>query len=806
MTIRFVLLLVLTCGVINSVCGADDIPPTWYVSPKGNDVWSGRLDSPNAEGTDGPLGTLAQAVVASRKAGAGPRRIVVLPGEHVVDETIELTDADCGLVVEGTGEQRPLIHGGRPLTKWRHGEGEFWVVDVPEAKDGTWDFRVLVVNGRIAERARLPEEGCFEHLSKFDVTYMSGSGGGWQREPTDEELTTMKYKPEDLGVWLDVKNAEVVIHHMWNESLVGVADNDVATHTLRFKTKTTNPPGAFRVNRYVVYNVREGLKHPGQWYLDRTAGRVVYWPLPDEDMSKVRVFAPVVQTLFAARFPTGERKDGPSFRYLKLSVTDIPAASASFGGVQHPGAIELVQAHGATFEDLEITAVGGWFLKDRGSRDVAVRNCHIHHLGTSGIRLSEATGVIENNRIHHVGLLCNNGVGMYLSGGANYRIRQNVVHDTPYSGMIVGGRGRGYCIEENLVYRAMRVLHDGAAFYCGSSLQLTLRRNVVRDIAAVGKGYGASAYYLDERSEDCIVEGNVSINVGRPTHNHMTINCTLRNNVFIHEGDMELSFFRSRGYTVEGNVFYTGGKLRVGDPGALAKWSGNLVFQQQPALALDGAAMSIGDQFTPIERKLRKAPKTMKATSLIALPKVDGILELDEWPDASTGFRETPEQNNGRGPPTVFKACVHGRSLCLAVVVVIINPEAICKGTQWGKDDAVEVALGGKDAEGRPVTWVLRGFANGQIQSATVGGATAESAQALLKQVAYKSKIREKDWRSEWIIPLDALGVDSQAGRPLPFNITAWRSENAEFRQYAGSLGDTWDPQYGGRLVLPPEE
>ena len=53
-----------------------------------------------------------------------------------------------------------------------------------------------------------------------------------------------------------------------------------------------------------------------------------------------------------------------------------------------------------------------------------------------------------------------------------------------------------------MVYRAMRVLHDGAAFYCGRSCGLKLRRNVVRDIAAVGKGYGASAYYLDEKSED----------------------------------------------------------------------------------------------------------------------------------------------------------------------------------------------------------------------------------------------------------------------------------------------------------------
>ena len=215
--------------------------------------------------------------------------------------------------------------------------------------------------------------------------------------------------------------------------------------------------------------------------------------------------------------------------------------------------------------------------------------------------------------------------------------------------------------------------------------------------------------------------------------------------------------------------------------------------------------MSLGEDFTPVERKLRKSPKTMKATRLAKAPKVDGVLQLGEWPDSSTSSRETPGQLEGRGAPTVFKACVHDRSLCLAIVVVTLDAEATRKGSEWGKDDAVEVALGGKDAEGKPVTWVLRGFANGQIQSATVGGASDEGARAFLKRASYKSKIRENDWRSEWIIPLDALGLDLNAGETLPFNVTAWRSENGEFRQYAGSLGETWDLQYGGRLILPSE-
>ncbi|MDZ7617182.1 MAG: right-handed parallel beta-helix repeat-containing protein, partial [Patescibacteria group bacterium] len=574
---------------------------------------------------------------------------------------------------EEKGDERPLIHGGRALGNWQRDGDRFWSADVPEAKTGNWDFRVLVVNGRIAQRARLPEQGHFEHLSRFDVTYMSAAGGHWQRPPTDEELTTMRYKPEDLGPWLDVNNAEVVVSHMWSESLLRLAANDANTQTLTFASKAANPPGAFRVYRYVVFNLREGLTRPGQWYLDRTAGKVVYWPLPDEDMTQIKVFAPVVQTLFSGTFAKDASR-GPTFRRLKLSVTDIPATNASFGGIAYPGAIELSKAHGATFDDLEATALGGWFLKDRNSRDVAVRDCHVHQLGTSGISLSGATGLVEGNHIHHMGLLCNNGVGMYISGGENYRIRRNEVHDTPYCGMIVGGHGRGYVVEENLVYRAMQVLHDGAAFYCGQSIGLTLRRNVVRDTEAAGQGYGASAYYLDEKSRDCLIEQNVAINVSRPTHNHMTVDCTLRGNVFIHDSDMTLSFARSRGYQVVGNTFITGGKLQVGDPDALAEWSGNVVFQQQPATATAAARVAIGDQFTPVERKLREAPRTMTAMALAAEPKVDGVLDLGEWPDASTGMGETPEQLSPRGAPAVFKACVHGRSLCLAVIVVTMDP------------------------------------------------------------------------------------------------------------------------------------
>ena len=137
---------------------------------------------------------------------------------------------------------------------------------------------------------------------------------------------------------------------------------------------------------------------------------------------------------------------------------------------------------------------------------------------------------------------------MGVSAGGNegsYVIRGNEVHHTSYSGMCIGGNGT--IVEENLLHHCMQELHDGAAVYMGGGKGHVIRRNVARDIVEVGKGYGVSSYYLDEKCRDCVVERNFSIGVARPAHNHMTLNCTLRDNVFVYDGDMDLSFARMPG-------------------------------------------------------------------------------------------------------------------------------------------------------------------------------------------------------------------------------------------------------------------
>ena len=505
---------------------------TFVVAPAGKD------DAPGTK--ERPMATLEAAREAARLAQDRPHRIVVMPGDYFLTKTVELDARDNGLTIEA-GEGGPVtLYGGVPVTGWKRDGEKFWSANLPGVKEGTWDFRALVVNGRMPPRARFPESGTFQHKSIFDVRWLSSVGGGWERKPTTQELTTMLYDPADIPPTLEVRNAEVRIYHMWDESMAGVASNDTKRHMLTFSTPAKSPPGAFRVKKYVIFNTREGMTQPGQWYLDRAAGKVVYWPLPGEDMSRAKVVAPKLERILRI---AGNRKkpvENVKIRGLTLRATTTPLKAGGFGAYAFDGALRLEQARKCALENLDIGCVGGQGIQAPSLNECQIVGCHVHHVGACGFKTGGRQSLIARNHVHHTGLYYPSAIAVSAYSSAKddqpgLHLYRNEIHDTPYSG--VAGGGLNLLIEENLIYRVMREMQDGAAIY-GGMRKAILRGNMVRDVVKMGEGYGVSAYYLDEGATDCIVERNVSVGVARPSHNHITRNTTIRDNVFIVEGDM----------------------------------------------------------------------------------------------------------------------------------------------------------------------------------------------------------------------------------------------------------------------------
>ncbi len=133
-----------------------------YVSPKGDDGWTGALQAPNVAGTDGPVRSLHRArdVVRAFEAGV-ERKIVLAGGTYHLDELLVLGPEDSGTAerpVIWTAQEGETVtlSGGRPITGWTRGEDGVWKAVVPEARDGQWPIRQLRVGDEMQTLARHP--------------------------------------------------------------------------------------------------------------------------------------------------------------------------------------------------------------------------------------------------------------------------------------------------------------------------------------------------------------------------------------------------------------------------------------------------------------------------------------------------------------------------------------------------------------------------------------------------------------------------------------------------------------------------
>src|SRR5690606_5412672 len=122
------------CGVVLAVWAAFAGPAAAeetvvYVSPEGNDAWSGALAEPNAQRTDGPVATpqkardLVRAIRASQGANAAPVRVALRGGAYWLTEPLVLQPQDSGapgapVTWTASENEKPVVSGGQRITGW----------------------------------------------------------------------------------------------------------------------------------------------------------------------------------------------------------------------------------------------------------------------------------------------------------------------------------------------------------------------------------------------------------------------------------------------------------------------------------------------------------------------------------------------------------------------------------------------------------------------------------------------------------------------------------------------------------------
>ncbi len=567
-----------------------------YVAPNGCDSTDGTIEK--------PLATPARALEAMRQMPADrDRRIVLREGEYF-NVHLKLGPQDSGLTIESAPGEKAMLYGGKLIVGWEKAGDKFYAAQLPGVKDGRWDFRMLLVNGRPADRARVPDFGRLKHLSRFDPKLsVTTEEIRFKRDPTQEELTTLKFVPGDIPGDLAVRNAELTIYHQWDASYVGLKAVDLEKQRFIFSSPANWPPGSFRQDDYVIWNVREGMNRPGQWYLDRVAGKVVYWPREDEQIDNLKIIAPTQKHIIEIHGTSEQPVSNIIIRNLHFKATTTPVNCSGWGAMVAPAALEGDGVRGCRLERLTISGVGGHAIRIQNSERCDVRGCRVFQTGGGGVYILGRGGIVENNDIHHVGIIFPSALAVQARG-VDHVIRHNTIHDTPYCG--IESCTHYALIEYNKIYDYMQELRDGGAIYTSFSDVMPLlhvaepdymtfakiekscqgvmvRRNLVYYTGTPPKlTETVIAYYFDIATKNSQIVENLAINTGRPYLSHKTESCTVQNNIFIDERNSSISFNGSTKGMMENNVIYAAGSIKaIWKNGEATSWNNNLLFSEQ---------------------------------------------------------------------------------------------------------------------------------------------------------------------------------------------------------------------------------
>ncbi len=512
----------------------------FYVSPSGNDSWSGTLSEPDKNGADGPFATFEKARDAIRilktngRYPKGGVTVFVRDGVYSFTDTFTLAAEDSGsagapVVWKASPGESVRLIGGKvvagfgPVTDQlvleRIDPGCRENILVTDLKSqGITDYGEihprgpigleLFFKGRPMTIARYPNEGW------MTISAVPQSGDSLVFKgvlphirfgiPVGRHYGKFNYDGDRPSRWKNTR--DLFLHGYWSwdwyDEFLKVKAIDIKKREI-FIQEPHSGYGYTKGQRFYAMNILEELDSPEEWYLDRTSGLLYFWP--PEQIGEGDVMASTMTDVIMSLKETSH-----------VSIENIVFECSRGDAVNISGGTDNRIA-GCTIRNIAGTAIqiNGGTNNGAVSCDVYDVNSGIAVLGGDRATLTPAGNYAVNNNIHHYSRIIRTyGPAISIYGVGN-RIANNCIHDAPH--MAVSFSGNEHILEYNEVYRIAQETGDVGAFYIGRDW--TQRGNIIRHNYfhhLEGPGlYGVMAVYLDDWTSGQTIYGNVFYNAGR---------------------------------------------------------------------------------------------------------------------------------------------------------------------------------------------------------------------------------------------------------------------------------------------------
>ena len=547
---------IIACLALATTVGA---ATEFYVAPNGTDADPGTRDKPFAT----PQHARDAIRAAKRQGDPGPFSVQLRNGLYPLKETLTFTEEDSGtrlapVIWRSAPGAQAVLSGGREISGFAETTANGirrWTVELPEVKSGSQNFRQLFVStgGQPYERRFRPQIG---------MKRVAGLTNSPRRPNTMQHCAAQidfRFAPGDFKLWENLADVEVCVLHVWSASRLFIQKVDTTNNIVTFTGMPTFAVDQDGLQPYFIENVKEALRAPGEWYLDRPTGVLTYLPSTGETLSNTRILVPRLDKVMTLTgdYRMGDRNlndlhqspfvENITFEHLTFSHNEFPLPREGYGGQQGnpevPAAIQLIGAKNCLFQRCTISQMGSYGVElGLGSQANALTGCRLFDLGGGGVKIGDigmktdakhpelpSGNRIENCAISDAGILYFSANAIWGGIVHDTAIRHNQIWNCSYSGIALGWAWHdrptscgGNQIEYNSISNVLTFIADGASIYTlGRQPGTVIRGNVTRDNvkSPFAKHYWQLGLYLDEGSAEMLVENNFVYRIGTQAFN-----------------------------------------------------------------------------------------------------------------------------------------------------------------------------------------------------------------------------------------------------------------------------------------------
>ncbi len=395
-----------------------------YIAPNGNDTNAGTPDKPKA--------TLSAALRQVREM----RRLnnpLVKDGIHIIlkgglyqlNEPVFIRPEDAGTatsptIIEAAPNEQPVLSGGVHITGWKkiaasveglpkEAKGKVWVADVPTPGGDMFNFRQLWVNNVKAIRAKDTD---IDSMSRI-LSWNKATEQCWIPKPKTSDIT------KAVGM-------EMFIHQWWAIAILRIKSVEVKGDSARLsfyqpesRVQSEHPWPAPWISKetgnsaYYLTNAIQFLNQPGEWFLDRKAQKLYYWPRDNENLVTAVVTAPYLETLVKVEGTVDHPVSNISFKGISFQHTGWLRPSQK-GHVPHQTGMYMTEAYRlkpAGTKEKPGLDNQAWIGRPSAAvqlnyaTNTSFENCRFEHLASTGLDYNKAVhaNTVKGNLFKDIG-------------------------------------------------------------------------------------------------------------------------------------------------------------------------------------------------------------------------------------------------------------------------------------------------------------------------------------------------------------------------------------------------------------------